>query len=111
MAATRRATQTSSLMQWSPHQTQTGCLPELPLLLAGVAIPKGPQPGQRRTSQQPAQPKGSCLLDSIPQVTATVMGAGVTQGRINTKDMQQDRGQAGRWAAEFCWSTQRTSVA
>ena len=43
-------------------------------------MPKGPQPGHRRTSQQPAQPKGSRLLDSIPGVTAMVMGAGVTHG-------------------------------
>ena len=74
-------------------------------------MPKGPQPGHRRTSQTPAQPKGSRLLDGIPRAAATVMGAGVTQGRINTKDMQQDRRQAGRWAAGFCWSTQRTSAA
>ena len=54
-------------------------------------MPKGPQPGHRRTSQNPAQPKGSRLLDGIPKVKATVTGAGVTQGRINIEDMQQTR--------------------
>ena len=74
-------------------------------------MPKGPQPEHRWTSQNPAQPKGSRLLDGILRVKATVTGAGVTQGRINSKDEKQERRQAGRWAARFSWSTQRTSVA
>ena len=84
---------------------------ELPLLLARVVMPKGPQPGHRRTGQTLAQPKGSRLLDGIPRAKAVMTGAGVTQGRINTKDKQQDRRRIGHWAARFCWSTQRTSVA
>ena len=82
MAATRRATRTSSSTQWKPHRTQVCCLPELPLLLAGVAtagargcMPELPSPlvrvvmaATRRATQtsslmqwRPHENQASCL--------------------------------------------------
>ena len=65
------------------------------------------QPGHRGTdlTHRP-ELKGSSLLDCIPRVKGSA-GAGVTQGAIVNKDIQQER----QRAAESFWNTQRISVA
>ena len=65
------------------------------------------RPGHRGTNRtQLPEPKGSSLLDCIPKVKGSA-GAGVTQGTIVSKDIQQER-----WrAAESFWNTQRILVA